>query len=137
LFTKYHFSEALEKCELAVIQPDISACGGILEAKKIAAIAEAHHVSVAPHSPYGPVQIAATIQLAACIPNFLIMELGSPDSLGKNILKEAFTVKDGYIQIPTGSGLGVEVDEKAILKSPYEAKDTFTDYREDGSVAPR
>jgi galactonate dehydratase len=133
IFTKFGFSQLLSKAKVAVIQPDLGICGGIMEGKKIAAMAEAHYIGVAPHSPYGPILAAASLQLDACIPNFIIQEYCS--SFGEEILKKPFEAKDGYIEVPNGAGLGIEVDEDALLKRPYLPKDGPRLYHEDGSVA--
>ena len=132
IFTKFGFFEVLKKTKVAVIQPDLSICGGIMEGKKISAMAEANYVSVAPHNPYGPILTAASLQLDACIPNFIIQEYCS---LGEGVLKKPFEVKDGYIDVPVGPGLGVEIDESVLNKRPYVPKDVPRLYHEDGSVA--
>jgi len=132
IFTKFGFFEVLKKTKVAVIQPDLSICGGIMEGKKISAMAEANYVSVAPHNPYGPILTAASLQLDACIPNFIIQEYCS---LGEGILKEPFEIKDGYIDVPVGPGLGVEIDVSELKKRPYVPKDVPRLYHEDGSVA--
>ena len=103
-----------------------------MEGKKISAMAEANYVSVAPHNPYGPILTAASLQLDACIPNFIIQEYCS---LGEGILKEPFEIKDGYIDVPVGPGLGIEIDESVLKKRPYVPKDVPRLYHEDGSVA--
>jgi galactonate dehydratase len=111
LFTKWGFREVLAKGAASVLQPDPCICGGILEATHIAAMAECHYAAVAPHNPYGPVNLAAAIQIDAAIPNFLIQEFVH---LGEGYLKQPFVVRDGYIELPDGPGLGVEVDEDAL-----------------------
>jgi len=132
LFTKFGFREVLEKQAAAVIQPDLCICGGILEGKKIAAMAEAYYVAVAPHNPYGPVNTAASVQLDACTPNFLIQEFSS---LGEGVLKEPLRLVDGHLEIPTGPGLGIEVDWEAVRARPFVAGDVPLLLHEDGSVA--
>ena len=132
LFTKFAFSQLLEKTKVAVIQPDLSICGGIMEGKKIAAMAESYYVAVAPHNAYGPILTAASLQLDTCIPNFIIQEYCS---LGEGTLKEPFQIKDGYIDIPEKPGLGIELDEEAIKKRPYKPKDFPLLFHEDDSVA--
>ena len=111
LFTRWGFREVLEKQAAAVLQPDICHCGGILEAKKIAAMAEVYYAAVAPHNPLGPISLAAGLQVDACIPNFLCQE---QVHLGEGYIKEPFVVKDGYIDIPKKPGLGIELDEEAL-----------------------
>ena len=90
---------------------DVGHCGGILESKKIAGIAEAHYASIPPHMSCGP--IAAAIQLATCNPNFLIQEFNA-SSLHANILKNPIKLEEGYIHSPTEPGLGVELDEDIV-----------------------
>lgn len=111
LFTRWGFREVLEKQAAAVLQPDICHCGGILEAKKIAAMAETYYVAIAPHNPLGPISLAAGLQVDACTPNFLCQE---QVHLGAGYIKEPFVIKDGYIDLPTKPGLGIELDEEAI-----------------------
>jgi galactonate dehydratase len=133
LFTKFGFREVLEKNAAAVLQPDLCICGGILEGKKIAAMAETHYVTMAPHCPYGPILAAASIQLDSCIPNFLIQE---HVSLGDGIFTEPFKLENGSVVPPTKPGLGVTVDQEALKsRAPYEARDVPRWFHEDGSMA--
>lgn len=111
LFTKWGFREVFEKQAAAIVQPDLSHAGGILECKKIAAMAETYYIPVAPHCPLGPIALAASLQLDACTPNFLIQE---QVTLGEGYLKTPFKLENGSIPIPTEPGLGIEVDEEAI-----------------------
>jgi len=142
-FTRFGFREILEKGAASILQPDLAICGGIMEGKKIAAMAEVYYVAIAPHCPYGPILTAASLQLDACIHNFLIQEhcplgdnvLEEPFVIGKGILKEPFVLKEGYIEVPTKPGLGIELDEEAIAKRPYEPYDFPLWYHEDGSFA--
>ncbi|MDF2958690.1 MAG: galactonate dehydratase [Paenibacillus sp.] len=113
LYTKFAFRELLEKRAVAVVQPDLAHCGGILEGKKIAAMAEAHYCGIAPHNPLGPINLAASIQLGANVPNYLVQEhVGL--ALGEGYLKQPFVVKGGYLDIPKAPGLGIEVDEENL-----------------------
>ncbi|MBW3622665.1 MAG: galactonate dehydratase [Armatimonadetes bacterium] len=132
LFTKYGFREVLENHAAAVLQPDLCICGGILEGKKIAAMAEAYYVTTAPHCPYGPILTAASLQLDACIPNFLIQE---QISLGEGIFEEPFRLMDGHVETPTKPGLGIKVDEAALKDRPYIPRDVPRWFHEDGSMA--
>lgn len=133
LFTKWGFREVIEKQAAAVLQPDLSHAGGILEVKKIAAMAECYYAAVAPHCPLGPVALAACLQLDACIPNFLAQE---HVSLGEGYLKTPFQLKDGSIDIPQGPGLGIELDESALADKYDDGSwDTPHLRHEDGSVA--
>jgi galactonate dehydratase len=117
LFTRWGFREVLEKQAAAVLQPDLCHAGGIGEVRKIAAMAEAYFVAVAPHNPLGPISLAAGLQVDACIPNFLCQE---QVSLGEGYLKQPFVVRDGYIDLPTGPGLGIELDDAAIEDLRYD-----------------
>jgi galactonate dehydratase len=113
LVTKYEFSQLLEKQAAQIIQMDVGQCGGITEAKKIAAIAEAHYAMIAPHMYCGPVAAAAAIQIDTCSPNFLIQE-ANQGPLHKKIFKEPLVVENGYIIPPKGPGLGFEFDEEVL-----------------------
>lgn len=122
LFTKWGFRELLEKQAVAIVQPDLCHAGGILETKKIAAMSEVYYGSVAPHNPLGPIALAACLQLDTCTPNFLIQEhpsLDTGEDLGVGIFKNPFVIKDGYIDVPTRPGLGVEIDEEALKDKLY------------------
>jgi galactonate dehydratase len=134
LFLKWGFREVLEKGAAAILQPDPCICGGILESVHIAAMAEAHYVDVAPHNPYGPINMAAALQIDAAIPNFLLQEYVH---LGEGYLKNPFVVRDGYIDLPKGPGLGIEVDEEYIASRPLGVlPDVGVWFHEDdGSVA--
>lgn len=121
LYTRYDYNALFDKMAADYIQPDISHAGGIMELKKIAAIAESHYIPFAPHNPSGPVANAATLQLAACCPNFCILEIMYSDvDYRKDITTESLVYKDGYITIPDKPGLGIELNEEECLKHPYE-----------------
>jgi galactonate dehydratase len=125
---------ALSRGALAVVQPDLCHAGGITECKKIAAIAEAAYASVALHCPLSPLALAASIQLDACLPNFLVQEhnevndwrAGGQTLIGKGYLQEPFALDaDGCVAVPTGPGLGVELDEdglKEIMARPWSTQ---------------
>lgn len=133
LFTKWGFREVLEKQAAAILQPDLSHAGGILEGKKIAAMVECYFAAIAPHCPLGPIALASCLQLDACIPNFLCQE---HFTTGEGYLKEPFTIVDGYIQVPTRPGLGIELDEEALAAKTHDGTwDNPIWYLEDGSVA--
>ena len=133
-YTKFDFRELFEKQAVAVVQPDLCHAGGITEVKKIASMAEAYYVGVAPHNPLQALSTAACLQIDACSPNFLIQERGS---LGEGLLKEPFVVKEGYIDIPTGPGMGVELDPDALEEHKAKWEDWVTPrlFNDDGSVA--
>lgn len=117
--TKYEFVDILEKQAAQIIQMDIGHCGGILESKKIAGMAEAYYAAVAPHMYCGPVAAAAAIQLDTCSPNFLIQEYNTTD-LHKEILKKPIRLEKGYIMLPREPGLGIELNEDIIAEHPYK-----------------
>ena len=114
LVTKFEFAQLLKKQAAQILQLDLGQCGGILEGKKIAGMAEAHYAMIAPHMYCGPVAAAAAVQLDTCSPNFLIQEYNGA-GLHSDILKEPIRFEKGFITPPTGPGLGVELDE-AVLK---------------------
>jgi galactonate dehydratase len=111
IFTKWGFREILEKRAAGILQPDLCHAGGITEVRLIAGMAEAYYSSIAPHNPLGPISLAAGIQMAASIPNFLCQE---QVSLGEGYIKNPFKVSKGYLDLPTGPGLGIELDEAAL-----------------------
>jgi len=111
LFTRWGFRELLEKQAVAVVQPDTCHCGGIQEAIRIANMAETYYAAIAPHNPLGPISLAACLQVDACVPNFLCQE---QVSLGEGYLKEPFQIHNGFIELPTKPGLGIELDEEAL-----------------------
>ncbi len=115
------FREIFDLGAVDFIQPDVSHAGGIMELKKIAALAEAYYLPFAPHNPSGPVANAATLQLAACTLNFSILEIMYSDVVyRKDVTNESLTYKDGYIDIPDKPGLGIELNEEECLKYPYQ-----------------
>ncbi|MEZ4671480.1 MAG: galactonate dehydratase [Anaerolineae bacterium] len=133
LFTKWGFREILEKQAAVILQPDISHAGGILECKKIAAMAECYYGAIAPHCPLGPIALAACLQLDACIPNFLAQE---HVTTGQGYLKEPFEIVDGYIALPTKPGLGIELDDEALSDKLFDGTWETPQLRHsDGSVA--
>lgn len=121
LSTKYEFAQLLERKAAAILQPALGRVGGLLEAKKVAGMAEAHYAQIAPHLYCGPIEAAANIQLATCSPNFLIQEsIERFDGFHATILKKPITWQDGYIIPPTAPGLGVELDEEVAAQHPYD-----------------
>jgi 2-dehydro-3-deoxyphosphogalactonate aldolase len=120
LATKYDFARYLNVGALAILQPNLGRVGGILEAKKIAALAEVHHAQIAPHLYCGPVVGAANIQLATCSPNFLILEgIERWQGFHARLLKKPLRWQEGYILPPEEPGLGVELDEEVCKAHPY------------------
>ncbi|MGQ9650319.1 MAG: galactonate dehydratase [Phycisphaerae bacterium] len=133
LCTRWGFREVLEKQAAAIIQPDLSHIGGIFEARKVAAMAEVYYAAVAPHCPLSAVSLAACLQLAACIPNFLAQE---HVSLGEKLLVQPFVIQDGHVRVPDKPGLGIEVDEGKLAELLYDGHWTTPELRhDDGSVA--
>jgi len=120
LTTKYEFARVLSLGAASILQMNLGRVGGILEAKKIAGMAEAHYAQVAPHLYCGPVVGAANVQLAACIPNFLILEsIERWGGFHAKILKTPIRWEEGYVIPPSAPGLGVELDEEVALAHPY------------------
>jgi len=135
LFSKWEFRELLEQQIVDVVQPDICHAGGISELKKIAAMAEAYYIRVAPHNPNGPVATAASAHLSAAIPNFLILETAMAEPWRSQVQKQGLKIVDGWIDLPSTPGLGVELDEEVIAAHPYAPRDYPAMYYPDGSVA--
>ncbi|MAG34975.1 MAG: galactonate dehydratase [Dehalococcoidia bacterium] len=135
LYTSFGFRELLAKQAATIIQPDICVCGGLLEMKKIAALAEAHYVTVAPHNPLGPLATAINVHFAATTHNFLILEYHSDDeSPRRDVLLEPLQLRDGYLEIPEEPGWGVELNEASMgseLRSWHRPFST----RPDGATA--
>ena len=120
LATKYDFARLLKAGAAAILQMNLGRVGGILEAKKIAGMAEVDHVQIAPHLYCGPVVGAANIQIATCSPNFLILEsIENWGGFHSEILKTPIRVEDGHVIPPTAPGLGVELDEAVAAANPY------------------
>lgn len=121
LYTRWDFKRLFQQGAVDIVQPDISLCGGLMEERKIAAMAEAFDMAVAPHAPYGPVALAATFQVDACTPNVFIQEqsLGIHYNQGFDLLdfvknKEIFQYQNSFVNIPKKPGLGIEMDEDKI-----------------------
>ena len=120
LATKYDFARLLAAGSAAILQMNLGRVGGLLEAKKIAGMAEVHHVQIAPHLYCGPIVGAANIQLATCSPNFLILEsIETWGGFHSEILKSPIPFEDGHVIPPTAPGLGVELNEEVALANPY------------------
>jgi 2-dehydro-3-deoxyphosphogalactonate aldolase len=120
---KVEFARLLEKQAASILQMALGRVGGILEAKKIAGMAEAYYAQIAPHLYCGPIEGAANIQIDTCSPNFLIQEgIGTWDGFHAEILQEPIRWEEGYIIPPTKPGLGVELNEEVAAKHPYTGK---------------
>jgi galactonate dehydratase len=132
VFTKWGFREVLEKRAATILQPDLCHAGGITEVRLIAGMAEAYYAAIAPHNPLGPISLAAGVQIAASIPNFLCQE---QFSLGEGYLKTPFTVRQGYLDLPSGPGLGIELDDNAMAdKIGHDWRNRESFDADDGSV---
>jgi galactonate dehydratase len=134
IFTKWGFREILEKRAATIVQPDICYAGGITELRLIAGMAEAYYTPVAPHNPQGPCSLAASYQLAACIPNFLAQERGDAE-YSDLLAKPLPPVTKGHRPLLTDPGLGITIDEeklKAQVGEPRQYRPAFDP--DDGSV---
>jgi galactonate dehydratase len=127
LYSRWDFKSVFEEGVVDIIQPDLSHAGGITECRKIAAMAEAYDVAVAPHCPLGPIALAACLQLDAVSYNCFIQEqsLGIHYNAANDLLdyaanKDVFRYEDGYVAIPDGPGLGVEIDEEYVKERAKE-----------------
>lgn len=136
LHTIYEFEMLLARNAVQYVRPDVCLAGGISHSKKIAALAEAHHVGVVPHNPLSPVSTAACIQLAACIPNFALQEYpkGEGESPKSEIVKGAPEIQDGFLTIPDSPGIGVTLAEDAMDRFPPIKMGKVTRQHIDGSV---
>ena len=144
LFTRYDFKRLLQTGAIDIIQPDLSHAGGLTEVKKIASMAEAYDVALAPHCPLGPIALASCLNLDATCYNAVIQEqsIGIHYNVGKSVLdyvlnKEDFAFVDGRVKLPVKPGLGVDVNKELILeenKTPHSWKNPVWRHA-DGSVA--
>ena len=144
LFSKWDYKRLFSAGGVDIIQPDLSHAGGITEVRKIAAMAEAHDVALAPHCPLGPIALAACLQVDAVSYNAFIQEqsIGIHYNVGKSVLDyvkngEDFKFTDGFVGLPKLPGLGVEVNRELVLeenKNPHNWKNPVW-HHADGSVA--
>ena len=144
LFSKYDFKRLLTAGGVDIIQPDLSHAGGVTEVRKIAAMAEAYDVALAPHCPLGPIALAACLNVDAVSYNAFIQEqsIGIHYNVGKSVLdyvnnKKDFEFKNGFVCFPTRAGLGVDVNKELIEeenKKPHDWKNPVWRH-EDGSIA--
>jgi len=136
IFTKWGYRELIEKQLVDIIQPDLCHAGGIKETLKIAALAETYNILVAPHNPNGPVGTAVSVHLAACLPNFRILEYAISPTRDACQTGEPLKVVDGSIALPTAPGLGVELDEEYLRRNPWHGVKLWPgQYHADGAVA--
>jgi len=137
LVSQHAFREVLEKRAASVLQPDITHCGGLSEARRIAAMAEAYRVSLAPHNPQGPVSTAASLELGFATPSYIICESVHNDVPWRaDVVSESFTIeKKGRVVRPSDKpGLGIEINEAEIKKHPFEQEVLQRTFYADGSV---
>lgn len=136
LHTLFEFDMLLARGAVQYVRPDVCLCGGISGAKKIAALAEARYVQVVPHNPLGPVSTAACLQLAACIPNFALQEypLGEDVPPKSDIVTQPLTRDGGYLLVPEGPGIGIELVDGAAERYPYRPLPVITRLHVDGSI---
>jgi len=136
LHTIYEFEMLLRRGAVQYVRPDVCMAGGLTHSKKIAALAEAHHVGVVPHNPLSPVSTAACLQLAACIPNFAMQEYprGELEPPKSEIIETTLRVEDGFLIIPDAPGIGITLAEDAAERYPYRKRTVHTRLHVDGSV---
>ena len=132
----HEFQMLLQRNAVQYVRPDVCMAGGLTHSKKIAALAESQYVGVIPHNPLGPVSTAACLQLAACIPNFAIQEypLGEHEPPKSEIVKTPLQVEDGFLLIPDGPGIGIELADDALERFPETPREVETRLHVDGSV---
>jgi galactonate dehydratase len=136
LYIKYQFRNLLVREAADFIQPDVCCVGGLMEMKKIAAMAEACYVTVIPHNPMGPVATAVSVHFAASTPNFAMLEYTPDDqSSRRDRVQEPIALKDGYLELPTAPGLGIELNEDVVEKYPARRWHRPFPIRADGSMA--
>lgn len=130
------FRDLISRRACHIIQPDLSHCGGLWEARKIAAMAEAHSIAVAPHNPNGPVATAATIHFALSTPNWIIQEAITNDVPWRNdVVINPVIVENGQVEAPTRPGLGIDIDEGEAAKHPFKPESMQRYFHPDGAVA--
>ena len=135
LFNRWGYKQIIERQLVDIIQPDVCHCGGISELRRIAAAAEIYYIRIAPHNPNGPVATAANIQLAATIPNFLILEYAQFPSEHLRVLKEPIKISGGYFELPEVPGLGIDLDEEVIKAYPFTQRRFRAPFYRDGGIA--
>ncbi len=135
LFSRWDYKQLIERQLVDIIQPDVCHCGGISELRRIAAAAETYYIRVAPHNPNGPVATAASIQLSAAIPNFVILEYALPDEEYLKVVKEPIERSGSYFLLPDTPGLGIDLDEEVIKAYPYKERAYRGMFYVDGGIA--
>ena len=133
---RWQFRELCEKRACAIVQPDVSHCGGISEARRIAAMAETYMMAVACHNPGGPVATAASLQVGFAVPNYLIQEVVRNDVPWRNdVVTGPVHIERGIAHAPTAPGLGIDVNEQEAARHPFSPEVTMPYFHRDGSVA--
>lgn len=135
LYSRHEFRELLSHHAVDIIQPDICITGGLWEMKKIAAMAEVHYASVAPHNPCGPVATAVNVHFAASTSNFMILEYKADDGRRAEIVDEPIKLMDGYLELPDRPGLGIDLNLDALAAHPGRSWHRPFLIRPDGSLA--
>ena len=137
LLSRWEFRQVLEKQAVAFIQPDCSHAGGISELKRIANMAEIYYIHIMPHCAIGPVAFSACLQVDAAVPNFFIQEQVDA-GLGNGVLVDPWVVRNGFIELPTGPGLGIEIRPDVLERDGEQFSEELGGehlYEQDGSVA--
>ena len=135
LYTRFEFLDLMAAQAADIIQPDVCICGGLLEMRKIAAIAEAHYVTVAPHNPMGPVATAVNVHFAAATHNFKILEYINPTGVEwENWVDDPYLPVDGHLELRDRPGLGIEVNEDVVSGSKYVHWQRTAPVRPDGAT---
>ena len=137
LVTQHAFRELLEKRACSIIQPDITHCGGLSEARRIAAMAEAYRVAMAPHNPQGPVSTAASLEFGFATPSYIICETVTQDvPWRQDVVSEGFTIepKGRLVRPNNRPGLGIEINEAQVKKHPFEQELLQRSFYPDGAV---
>jgi galactonate dehydratase len=136
LVTRFQFRELLEQGACAIVQPDLCHCGGLWEARKIAAVAETYYVAVAPHNPLGPIASAVNVHFGFAVPNFIIMEAVRADVPWRDdVVVNPVRPVNGRLPLPTEPGLGIDVNEAEAQKHPFQPEVLMQTWHDDGSVA--
>lgn len=137
LYFRWGFKELLASRLVDVIQPDVRYSGGISQARRIAVAAETEHIAFAPHNPNGPIACAANVQLCAAAPNFLILETSRAMPWHEKVQKKPLRIVDGYYELPSEPGLGIDLDEDVIASHPFSQRHEYVGAwnADDNSVA--
>jgi galactonate dehydratase len=135
LYTRHQFRDLIYLQACDIVQPDVCLAGGLLEIRKIAALADAAYVSVAPHNPCGPIATAVNVQFAASTPNFLILEYKPDEGPRREIVDCPISIRDGYLEIPERPGLGIDLYMEALEAYPFRPWHRSFNYGQDGALA--